>query len=85
MNRKKRIQNLISKNFINWKFEVIDNSLQHSGHNNFDGSQESHFFLVLNKPIDSKEKRIEIHRKLNDLLQKEYDNGLHSFEIKIIN
>jgi len=85
MNRKKRIQNLISKNFINWKFEVTDNSLQHRGHNNFDGKQESHFFLILNKPTDSKEKRIEIHRRLNDLLQKEYDNGLHSFEIKIIN
>ena len=45
MNRKKRIESLLLKNFINWKFTVIDNSAQHSGHNNFDGTQETHFCI----------------------------------------
>ena len=49
MNRKKRIESLLLKNFINWKFTVIDNSAQHSGHNNFDGTQETHFCIVIKK------------------------------------
>ena len=51
MNRKKRIESILLKNFINWKFTVIDNSAQHSGHNNFDGAQETHFCIVIRKPF----------------------------------
>lgn len=83
MNRKKRIESILSKNFINWTFTVIDNSLQHIGHNNFTGNEESHFCVTLKKPLNSMEKRIEIHRKLNNLLEKEFHNGLHALEIKV--
>ena len=48
MNRKKRIINILTKYFVSSEIKVIDNSLEHSGHNNFDGSQESHFKIFIN-------------------------------------
>ena len=85
MNRKKRIETILSRNFINWKFTVIDNSAQHSGHNNFDGTQETHFCIVIKKPYSSKDNRISIHRKIYRLLKDDFKNGLHALEIKIAN
>ena len=85
MNRKKRIENILSRNFINWKFKVIDNSAQHSGHNNFNGTQGTHFCIVIKKPFSSKENRISIHRKIYKLLKDDFQNGLHALEIKIAN
>ena len=85
MNRKKRIENIIEKNFLNWHYKVIDNSIHHSGHNNFTGKEESHFCIILKKPFNSPKKRIEIHRKVNKLLENEFTDGLHSLEIKISN
>ena len=85
MNRKKRIESLLLKNFINWKFTVIDNSAQHSGHNNFNGTQETHFCIVIKKHFSSKDNRISIHRKIYKLLKDDFQNGLHALEIKISN
>ena len=85
MNRKKRIETILRKNFVNWKIEVIDNSLEHLGHNNFDGNQESHFKLILNKESEKIKNKFEIHKKINNLLKDEFLNGLHALQIKIKN
>jgi len=85
MSRKKRIENMLSKNFINWKFTVIDNSAQHSGHNNFDGFQETHFCIVIKNPFRTNDNRMSIHRKIYKLLKDDFQNGLHALEIKIAN
>ena len=85
MNRKKRIETILNKNFRYWKIEVIDSSHQHKGHNKFDGTEESHFCVVVKiacKLVDSK---LSIHRKINQLLIKEFNSGLHALEIKILN
>ena len=85
MSRKKRIESILSKNFINWQFTVIDNSAKHIGHNNFDGTQETHFCIVIKKPHSSNDNRISIHRKIYELLKDDFQNGLHALEIKIAN
>ena len=85
MNRKKRIETILSRNFINWKFTVIDNSAQHSGHNNFDGAQGTHFCIVIRKPFGYNDNRVSIHRKIYKLLEYDFQNGLHALEIKIAN
>ena len=85
MNRKKRIETILLKNFINWKFTVIDNSAQHIGHNDFDGTQATHFCIVIKKPFSSKDNRISIHRKIYKLLKDDFQHGLHALEIKIAN
>ena len=84
MNRKQRINKLLSEKLTDFNIKIKDNSYLHVGHNNFDGSQETHLFIELNTLSKNKINRLSIHRKINDLLKNEFLNGLHSLEIKII-
>lgn len=85
MNRKNRIETILKNELINCDFKVVDNSKEHIGHNNFNGKQESHFCLIIKRNQKLKDTRIIIHRKINKILKYEFENGLHSLEIKIIN
>ena len=85
MKRKKRIEEILSKNFFCWKAEVNDISILHKGHNNFDGNEETHFSIILNSNKQNRESKLEIHRKINELLKNEFKLGLHALEIKIFN
>tara|TARA_B100002052_G_scaffold176047_1_gene160174 strand:- start:353 stop:607 length:255 start_codon:yes stop_codon:yes gene_type:complete len=84
MNRTKRIQKILEKYFNETTTIVKDNSNLHKGHNNFDGTGETHIFIEINKNSKLKLSRLEIHRKINLLLREEFEGGLHSLEIKII-
>ena len=84
MNRTKRIETILKKYFSNINISVINNSSLHKGHNNFDGTGETHISIQINKNSKLKLSRLEIHRKINFLLREEFENGLHSLEIKII-
>tara|TARA_B100000965_G_C19226450_1_gene598145 strand:- start:122 stop:376 length:255 start_codon:yes stop_codon:yes gene_type:complete len=84
MNRTKRIEKILKKHFIEFDIKVIDNSFIHKGHNNFDGSGETHILVEFFNNSKFKINRLEIHRKVNFLLEKEFKEGLHSIEIKII-
>ena len=85
MNRKKRINSILIKNFTNWNIEVQDVSSLHKGHNNFDGKNETHILLKIRPTKKVKYDRLSIHRLINKVLEDEFMNGLHSLEIKIIN
>ena len=84
MNRTKRIQNIIEKNFNEFSVLVTDDSLAHKGHNNFDGKEETHIIIELKKKFNLDIKRLEIHKKINTLLSMEFKKGLHALQIKII-
>ena len=83
MKRIDRVLNLLNNNLKMFDFEIKDNSNLHAGHNRFDGSGETH--LLINIYIKSLQKpnRLEIHKKINDLLKDEFSKGLHSIEIRI--
>ena len=83
MNRTKRIQNIIEKNFNEFSVLVTDDSLAHKGHNNFDGKEETHIIIELKKKYNLDIKRLEIHKKINTLLSDEFKLGLHALQIKI--
>ena len=85
MNRKKKIESILKKNFVGWKITVNDISILHKGHNNYDGNNETHFSIILNSNNKNKETKLAIHRKINELLKDEFNLGLHALEIKIIN
>jgi stress-induced morphogen len=51
MNRTKRIQDIIKKNFNEFIISVTDDSLAHKGHNNFDGNEETHIIIELKKNL----------------------------------
>ena len=83
MNRTKRIKDIIEKNFNEFSISVINNSLAHKGHNNFNGKEETHIIIELKKKINLDIKRLEIHKKINILLSDEFKLGLHALQIKI--
>ena len=84
MNRTKRIENILGKHLLEFNISVNDNSFSHKGHNNFSGDGETHIEVILQKKSKIKFNRLELHKKINFLLKKEYITGLHSLEIKII-
>ena len=49
MNRKQRIDKIVSKKLKNFLLEVVDNSNLHKGHNNFTGQDETHIKIILTK------------------------------------
>ena len=63
---------------------MTDDSLAHKGHNNFNGNEETHIIIELKKKNNLNINRLEVHKKINKLLSKEYKQGLHSLQIKII-
>ena len=83
MNRTKRIKDIVEKNFNEFSVLVIDDSLAHKGHNNFDGKEETHITVELKKKLNLGIKRFEIHKKINTLLSEEFKIGLHALQIKI--
>ena len=84
MKRKKRIYGILKKKFTNFDISIEDNSFKHKGHNNFDGSNETHLLLILKQNNKKKFNRLEMHRLVNKLLKDEFEKGLHALEIKII-
>ena len=84
MSRTKRIETILENYFNDTNISVINNSSLHKGHNNFDGKGETHILIQLNKSPKLNLSRLEIHKKINSLLKKEFENGLHSLEIRII-
>ena len=83
MKRTKRIKDIIEKNFNEFCISVIDDSLAHKGHNNFEGKAETHLIIELKKKYNLDIKRLEIHKKINTLLSDEFKLGLHALQIKI--
>ena len=83
MNRKQRIYKLLEKNFTEFSIKIVDNSHKHIGHNSFDGKNETHLKLFFESKSFSKVNRLEMHKKINQLLKNEFNIGLHSLEIKI--
>ena len=83
MNRKQRIYKIVSKKFKDFLLEVVDNSNLHKGHNNFTGQDETHIKIILTNKNNGSLNRLNIHRMINNLLEDEFKNGLHSLEIKI--
>ena len=83
MNRKQRINNLLLNHLKEFSIEILDNSHLHINHNNFDGTGETHIKIILEKRKEVKIDRLNLHRKINELLKYEYELGMHSLEIKI--
>ena len=83
MNRKQRIDKILSNKFKDFLLEIIDNSNLHKGHNNFTGNDETHIKIILTKKNRLPINRLNIHRTINKLLEDEFKSGLHSLEIKI--
>ena len=84
MNRKKRINDKLKRNLKDFQILIEDNSHLHKGHNNFTGNNETHILVEIKRESKFKINRLDLHRKINLLLNDEFKTGLHSLQIKII-
>lgn len=83
MSREERIKEKLSA-LKPQKLKITNNSELHIGHSGHDGSGESHFELEIKSQMLEGLPRAQQHRKLNKLLQDEFDSGLHALSIKIL-
>ena len=84
MNRKQRINQLLKKKLKDFNVQIEDNSHLHAGHNEFTGKGETHIKILLRRNSIKQIDRVDIHRKINSILKKEFSEGMHSLEIRII-
>ena len=81
--RKKRIETIIKKNFSPKELMVRDDSQKHEGHSQVSRNEkETHFFIkmVLNNCTINK---VNLHRKVYNLLDNEFNTGLHALELEL--
>ena len=81
--RKKRIETILKKNFSPRVLLVRDDSKKHEGHSQVSrNAQETHFFIkmILNNCTLTK---VNLHRKVYNLLDNEFSTGLHALELDI--
>ena len=81
--RKKRIERILKKNFSPKVLLVRDDSKKHEGHSQVTrNAKETHFFIkmVLNNCTINK---VNLHRKVYNLLDNEFNTGLHALELEL--
>ncbi len=81
--RKKRIESILKKKFSPTILLVRDDSKKHEGHSEVSRNiKETHFFvkMVLNNCTITK---VDLHRNVYKLLDKEFSSGLHALELDL--
>ena len=78
MSVEKKIEHTISDNFEFSHLEVINESHMHSGPNT-----ETHFKVVLVSVEFEDIKLVQRHRKINELLKYELENGVHALSLHL--
>ncbi len=81
---KQRIEETLSENLKLEFLEVKNNSHLHAGHAGDNESGETHFAITVKSLELSKNSKVEAHRKINQLLKNEFENGMHALEIMIL-
>lgn len=64
--------------------EVKNNSYLHKGHLGDNGTNETHFAVNISAKDLKSLSKVNAHRKINQLLKEEFDNGLHALEVRIV-
>lgn len=64
--------------------EIIDDSGRHAGHGGARPEGESHFQIVVVSAAFEGIGRVQRQRMVYDLLQQEFDEGLHALQLKTL-
>jgi len=81
--RKKRIETILKKKFSPTILLVRDDSKKHEGHSQVDrNTKETHFFIKM--VLDNRNiTKVNLHRKVYNLLDNEFNTGLHALELDL--
>jgi len=80
---KERIIEKLEKNLQPKFLEVKNNSHLHQGHAGDNGTNETHFAVIISADKFQNLSSVNAHREVNKLLEDEFKKGLHALEIKI--
>ena len=84
MRRYDRIISLLEKNFPNSVLEVFDDSHLHADHNPDAKLGGTHFTIKIVSEKFININRIERHRMVMDILEEEFESGLHAASLNLI-
>ena len=84
--RKKRIEEILTKNFSPKMLFVRDDSKEHEGRAQISqNSRETHFFIKMVINDYNNLTKVKLHRKVYTLLDNEFSSGLHALELDLKN
>ena len=82
--RKVRIENVLFSKFMPELLIVRDDSYKHKGHAQIEeNSRETHFYIKMQLKNIKTINKIDLHRKIYNLLNSEFASGLHALELDI--
>jgi BolA protein len=81
--RRHRIEAALIAAFAPQSLEVIDESHQHAGHAGARPEGETHYRVRMVTPAFAGLSRVEMHRRVNAMLQPEFDRGLHALALEL--
>ena len=81
MTRQERIAAALRASLSPATLEVIDESHQHAGHGGARPEGETHYRVHVMADAFAGKSRVDRHRMVNALLQREFDSGLHALAI----
>jgi len=81
--RKKRIETILKENFSPRVLLVRDDSKKHEGHSQVSrNTKETRFFIKMIL-YNSTMPKVNLHRKVYNLLDNEFNTGLHALELDL--
>lgn len=81
MTRQQRIESILTAELQPSALTVTDESHLHAGHAGARPEGETHFKVEITTDAFSGKSRVDSHRHINQLLQPEFDTGLHALAI----
>lgn len=79
---RERIVKTLSEAFAPSSLEVVDESDQHKGHGGWREGGETHFRVKITADAFSGMSRLDIHRAINQALERELAAGVHALAIE---
>ncbi len=76
------IEQKLKKEFSPIKLIIQDVSEMHRGHAGFKEGGESHFIVKIKSNYFKNMNKLQIHRSINEVLNEEWANGVHSISIQ---
>jgi len=77
---RKKLQENLNPSFL----EIKNNSYLHKGHAGDNGTNETHFAIIIEAQELKNLTRIKAHQKVNNVLKDEFLMGLHALEIRVV-
>jgi|TARA_Y100000389_G_scaffold12534_1_gene11317 BolA family transcriptional regulator, general stress-responsive regulator len=76
----KKLEKTLTPSYL----KITNNSYLHQNHQGHNKSGQTHFKVEIKSEKLEHLKKINAHRMINNILQEEFNSGLHALEIKLI-